>query len=144
MWVPTRTCNFLMNYKILKLYLGECTNVQSKYLTQTHLFLPFDRCYMILTGHLYSINIFESYAYLNYSIFSCLKVQIRWKFFKFGKNFQNKMEYLHVWRKIFKKVNPMEFMEFVFCRSAQNFSTIGSRGFTMAQTDRQTDSLKKV
>ena len=35
-------------------------------------------------------------------------------------------------------------MEFFFCKSAQNLSTFGSRGFRMAQTDRQTDSLKKI
>ena len=33
-------------------------------------------------------------------------------------------------------------MKFDFCKSAQNLPTFGSRGFRMAQTDRQTDSLK--
>ena len=36
-----------------------CKNVQTKYLTQTHLFLPFDRCYMILPGGLHFNHMFK-------------------------------------------------------------------------------------
>ena len=78
-----------MNSKILNLKLGgkiaqitkknySCKHVQIIYLTQMHLSLPVDMCYMILPGHLHSIK-----TYLNH-MFKTIK-NYNGKFISLGK-----------------------------------------------------------